>query len=181
MKLSNMVKKTMAYADATKSSVERLKEGASVIGSLKESAVGFKRAGLSDCSGVYRFTQSKRFNGYKRFRVSYYGYGPAEEGLKQFHRLGSLLDGAEILLNPAAHGGSRMIEVYVNGFRIGTVFFGSDDDDVTDFIENKLLLGHVTDAHVRFETQTVIGRGKFGRTVTEERDKIYLFLKASED
>lgn len=181
MKLSNMIKKTRAYADATKFSVERLKEGTSVIDSLKESAVEFKRAGLSDCSGVYRFTQSKRFNGYKRFRVSYYGYEPAEEGLKQFHRLGSILDNAEILLNPADYGGSRMIEVYVNGFRIGTVFFGNDDNDAADFIENKLLHGLVTDAHIRFETQTVIGRGKFGRTTTEERDRIYLFLKAAEE
>ncbi len=181
MKISKMISKTKAYAGAAKTSAERFKEGSSIIDSLKESAVDFKRAGLADCKGVYRFTQSDRFNGYKRFRVSYYGYEPAEEGLKQFHRLGSILDDAEILLNPTARGDFQMIEVFVNGFRIGSVFFGNEDDDVTDFIENKLLCGLVTGAHIRFETQTVIGKGRFGQTITEERDRIYLFLKASEE
>lgn len=181
MKLSKIVSKTKAYADAAKSSAEHFKDGSSVLDSLKESAVDFKRASLADCEGVFRFTQSQRFNGYKRFRVSYYGYEPAEEGLKQFHRLGSSLDGAEILLNPASRGSFQMIDVFVNGFFIGSVFFGNDDDDATEFIENKLLRGLVTDAHVRFEIQTVIGKGKFGRAVTEERDRIHLFLKASEE
>lgn len=177
MKLSNMVKKTKAYADATRSSVDRFREGSSVIDSIKGTAVDFKKAGLADCVNVYRFIQSPRFDGYKRFRVSYRGYEPAEDGLKQFHRIGAPLDDAEILLNPVSRGGYQLIEVFVNGFRIGSVFY-MDDRESARFIGDKLLAGLVTDAHVKFEVQTSIGKGKFGLNTTKEEDVIYLFLRA---
>ena len=123
-----------------------------------------------------RFTQSHTFRGYKRFHVTYYGYGPAESGLAAFRETGMDLEGAEIILRGVERNDYKFIDVIVNGFFIGSIPFWSLDNDseASDFIKKGLLKGKVEKAHIRIESENIISSD--GVTA---REKISIFLKAA--
>lgn len=116
----------------------------------------------------YKFTQSSNFRGFKRFHVSYYGYEPAEKGLKRLMKRGPDLTGAEIVLKPVRREDCDFLDVIVNGNLIGSVTFWTPDPKKDAFINNYLYKGKVDKAHVRIE---VDGFGKA---------KVNLFLHPKE-
>lgn len=123
------------------------------------------------------FTQSKSFRGHKRFNVSYYGYKLAEDGIAQFRKSGSNLDGADILLRKCAYDHGWYVEVIVNGCLLGSVFDHTCNDEQMSVLE-KLFRGQVESAHVHIEYETIFFTNKKGKVESTEREKIFLFLKA---
>ena len=97
---------------------------------------------------TYRFIQSANFRGYKRFHVSYYGYAPAEHGLADWTASGARLDGAEIVLQSAHRDEYEFIDVFVDGYFIGSVPFWDDDPQKRSFADTYFYSGRVDGAHI---------------------------------
>lgn len=126
------------------------------------------------------YTQSKSFKGYKRFGVSYYGYEPAENGLARFKKSGQNLEGADIKLKFVKRQDGHFVDVLINDYLVGSVIFWDKSDEGYLFFKNKFCNGKVSHAHIRFDTETVVGIDKKGKSVQVDRDKIFLFLKVED-
>lgn len=118
------------------------------------------------------FVQSHSFKGYKRFRVSYYGYSPAEEGLAKFRKAGMDLENAEILLRLTKRNDTVFLDVIVNGCFIGNVPFWNKNDPNLAYIKKTLLKGSIEKAHIRIDYENIVTKKE-----VIDREKIFLFLK----
>ena len=73
---------------------------------------------------AYAYTQTENYRGFKRIKLSSYGYKPAQDGI---HALtGSDLTGAEIQIRVFRDDAPRCV-VVVGGYEIGTVWQHSFD------------------------------------------------------
>lgn len=110
------------------------------------------------------FKQSKNFRGHKRFRMTIYGYGPTEQGMRDFMAAGGDLELANILLRGRRADNNEFLDVIVNGHLIGSIPNWTVNEDEKKFLQDNLYSGKITSAHVRVdETNRIVA---------------YLFLKA---
>lgn len=126
------------------------------------------------------FEQSERFKGYKRFHVSYYGYAPAENGLAAFKKTHIDYSVSEIKLRAVSRQPGIFIEVFADGFLLGSIPPWSCKGEQADFIKNQLLCKRVDSAHIRFNRNNYVLKAKGDALIPEERVQIALYLHALE-
>lgn len=101
------------------------------------------------------FIQAKSFRGFKRVGLSVYGHKPIEDGLNALRPFD--LKGREITLRGVESSGLKLLQVFVDGNHVGTLF----EYNYTD-IFNAILAGKATAAYVKVE---------------DDGDKVFLFVK----
>lgn len=139
------------------------------------------------------FECSKGFRGYKRYRLTTYGYEPTKRGIDAlkipnpkynvdpevdkyiFDLVGKQVE-IRLLLNDDA-----IMPVLVNGNQIGTYFAYTDEEKQ---LPHDFANGRIESVHVRIEwnPQNIISTNKKGKLEVnvEERYKSYLFVKRAE-
>ena len=139
------------------------------------------------------FECSKGFRGYKRYRLTTYGYEPIQRGIDALkipnpkYQVDPEVDkyifdlvGKQVEIRLLLNNDSTM-PVFVNGNQIGTYFANSDEEKqlMHDFANGKIESVHV---RIEWAPQNIISTNKKGKLEVnvEERYKSFLFVKRSE-
>lgn len=126
----------------------------------------FKKSKPEPKLNTYSRPFAKHFKGFKRFPVVQHGIGDAEANCKYLSDNGIQSD-TVIFVEKMSRNNELYIEVYVDNRQIGSIF----DSEQIKAVQSEAF----SDVHVRFETQTIVGKRS-----SEEREHALVFVKYKE-